>query len=214
MSSSVYPHRKVVDMSVYKRLAPWCLQFEEEQDVGTVVGVVPTRNAKSAPSSSNSSSGGDSVSGDPCQFTKDPKLKQSFWGIAYTPESTLYPTCGAKLSDIITDIQLLSQLTTICLYGADCNATALVLDAIQRTKVNMTVYIANHPLSNDNGTADNHQKTAFQNALTTFGTDHVGGVTVGNEFMLECINFGPASASLPSPSGGGSPKLGSRRQAR
>ncbi|KAF9061676.1 glycoside hydrolase superfamily [Rhodocollybia butyracea] len=158
--------------------------------VGTVVGVVLTRNAKSVPSSSNSSSSsGGSVSGDPSQFTKDPKLKQSFWGIAYTPESTLYPTCGAKLSDIVTDIQLLSQLTTrIRLYGADCNATALVLDAIQRTKVNMTVYIANYPLSNDNGTAYNRQKTAIQNALTTFGTDHVGGVTVGNEFMLDYLS--------------------------
>ncbi|KAJ3741758.1 glycoside hydrolase superfamily, partial [Lentinula detonsa] len=110
-------------------------------------------------------------------------------GIAYTPEGTLYPDCGAKLSDVVTDIQLLSQLTTrIRVYGADCNTTALVLNAIQLTKVNMTVYIANYPEATDNGEAYDHQKSAIQSAIQTFGTDHIAGVTVGNKFILDYLD--------------------------
>ncbi|KAJ3822182.1 glycoside hydrolase family 17 protein [Lentinula raphanica] len=152
--------------------------------VAIVLGVVLSRK-----SSSSSSSSDDSISGDPSQFTKDSRLKQSFWGIAYTPEGTLYPDCGAKLSDVVTDIQLLSQLTTrIRVYGADCNTTALVLDAIQLTKVNMTVYIANYPESDDNGEAYDRQKSAIQSAIQTFGVDHIAGVTVGNEFILDYLD--------------------------
>ncbi|KAJ3736178.1 hypothetical protein DFJ43DRAFT_990237, partial [Lentinula guzmanii] len=125
---------------------------------------------------------------DPSQFTKDSSLKQSFWGIAYTPEGTLYRDCGAKLFlDVVTDIQLLSQLTMV-IYGADCNTTALVLNAIQLTKVNMTVYIANYPEATDNGEAYDRQKSAIQSAIQTFSTDHIAGVTVGNEFILDYLD--------------------------
>lgn len=55
-----------------------------------VLGVVLSRKISSSSSS-------DLVSGDPSDFAKDSRLKQSFWGIAYTPEGTLYPDCGAKL---------------------------------------------------------------------------------------------------------------------
>ncbi|KAJ3712979.1 glycoside hydrolase superfamily [Lentinula guzmanii] len=151
--------------------------------VAVILGVVLSRK------NSSSSSSDDSISGDPSQFTKDSSLKQSFWGIAYTPEGTLYPDCGAKLSDVVTDIQLLSQLTTrIRVYGADCNTTALVLNAIQLTKVNMTVYIANYPEATDNGEAYDRQKSAIQSAIQTFGTDHIAGVTVGNEFILDYLD--------------------------
>ncbi|KIK54900.1 glycoside hydrolase family 17 protein [Collybiopsis luxurians FD-317 M1] len=159
--------------------------------VAIVVGVVLSQEKKS---SSSSSSDDDSVSGDPSQFSKDSRLKQSFWGIAYTPEGTLYPDCGAKQSDVITDIQLLSQLTTrIRLYGADCNTTALVLNAINLTKVNLTVYIANYPQSDDNGEAYNRQKDAIKSAIQTYGSDHIAGVTVGNEFILNYLNANGAT---------------------
>ena len=29
------------------------------------------------------------------------------------------------------------------------------------------------------------QRDAIKDAITTFGTDHIAGVTVGNEFILE-----------------------------
>jgi len=41
------------------------------------------------------------------------------------------------------DGQILSQLTTrLRLYGANCNDTALVMQAIQDTKVDMTIWPA------------------------------------------------------------------------
>lgn len=49
----------------------------------------------------------------------------------------------------------------------------------------MSVYIANYPEATDNGTAYSRQKTAIEDAIKTYGTDHIAGVTVGNEFILE-----------------------------
>lgn len=34
---------------------------------------------------------------DPSTFVKDPALKQSFWGMAYTPEGSQLPGCGNNL---------------------------------------------------------------------------------------------------------------------
>ncbi|KAI0312323.1 glycoside hydrolase superfamily [Amylostereum chailletii] len=108
--------------------------------------------------------------------------------MAYTPEGSQLPDCGANILDVITDIQLMSQLTTrIRLYGADCNQSALVLDAIDRTKVNMTVWLGNYP-DPTNETAYTRQRDEIIAAIKTFGTDHIGGVTVGNEFILNYLN--------------------------
>ncbi|KAJ4465241.1 hypothetical protein C8J55DRAFT_260042 [Lentinula edodes] len=86
-------------------------------------------------------------------------------------------------------MQLLSQLTTrIRVYGADCNTTALVLSAIEFTKTNLTVYIANFPEADDNGEAYDLQKTMIQSPIQTYGTSHIAGVTVGNEFILDYLD--------------------------
>ncbi|KIK69740.1 glycoside hydrolase family 17 protein [Collybiopsis luxurians FD-317 M1] len=154
--------------------------------VAIVIGVVVSQLKKEKSSGSNSSS--KAITGNPSQFQKDSRLKQSFYGIAYSPGNP-FPDCGIELADVVTDMQLLSQLTTrIRLYGADCNATALVLEAIKLTQVNMTVFIANYPEATDNGTAYNRQKSAIEDAIKTYGTDHIGGVTVGNEFILDFLN--------------------------
>jgi exo-beta-1,3-glucanase (GH17 family) len=83
--------------------------------------------------------------------------------------------------EIFTDLMSYQRIR---LYGADCNQTSLVMDAIQRTKVNMTVYIGNYPVSTDNNTAYLRQRDELVKAIDDFGTDNIGGVTVGNEFML------------------------------
>ena len=101
--------------------------------------------------------------------------------------------------------QLMSQLTSrIRLYGADCNQTALVvrqgdflkisstyllislaqLEAIKQTKVDMQVYVGNYVVSDDIAVYQ-RQRDAIKDALQTYGTDHVAGITVGNEFMLK-----------------------------
>lgn len=103
------------------------------------------------------------------------------------PRDSLYPSCNQTLKDTIIDMQLLSQITTrIRLYGADCNQTALVLEAIKQTKTNIKVYPAIYLVDKDE-VAYQRQRTAIQEALQTYGTDHILGITVGNEFMLNYL---------------------------
>jgi len=176
--------------------------------IGVGVGVGVSNNHKSGNnrSSSNGSKGSGSGSGtnttvvpqtnpnDPSTFVKDARLKQSFYGLAYTPSGAIPPNCTSTLSDVITDIQLMSQLTTrVRLYGSDCNQSALVLEAIKQTKVNMEVFLGNYPEPNDNGTEYNQQKQAIVAAINTYGTDHISGVTVGNEFMLDYLTSNGAT---------------------
>jgi hypothetical protein len=49
----------------------------------------------------------------------------------------------------------------------------------------MTVYLGNYAIATDNGTAYDRQRDEIQSAIQTYGPDNVGGVTVGNEFMLK-----------------------------
>lgn len=142
--------------------------------------------------SGRSGSGGSSgsslgIGSDPSQFEQDKRLHKSFYGIAYTPEGALMPNCGAKLENVIRDVQLMSQLTSrIRLYGADCNQTALVLEAIKQTKVDMQVYLGNYIVSDDI-TVYQRQRDVIKAALQAYGVDHVAGITVGNEFMLNYL---------------------------
>ena len=72
--------------------------------VGVGVGVSQSKSSsnKSADGSGSGSSGsgsgsGSSSSGDPSDFEKNPALKQSFYGIAYTPEGSQLPECGNSI---------------------------------------------------------------------------------------------------------------------
>ncbi|KAF9223715.1 glycoside hydrolase family 17 protein [Gyrodon lividus] len=176
--------------------------------VGVSVGVVLSKKKTSNNSSSSGTASPTSTGvppgtnpDDPSNFQKNPALKQSFYGIAYTPLGSQLPDCGNSLQEVIEDIQLLSQLTTnIRLYGADCNQSALVLAAIEATKVNMNVYLGNYPAVDDNGTAYQRQKGEIMSALQTYGAEHVAGVTVGNEFILDYIT--EAGQSDPNGSAG------------
>ncbi|KIJ51442.1 glycoside hydrolase family 17 protein [Sphaerobolus stellatus SS14] len=167
--------------------------------VAVVAGVLATKHKNSSTSSSSGSSsstasgttGGGTVvqsdPNDPSTFTKDSRLHQSFYGIAYSPAGVILPDCGATQADVIEDIQLLSQLTTrIRLYGADCNQTSLVLAAIKATKVDMQVWVGNYVVPGDD-TAYTRQKAELATAFKQFGVDHVAGVTVGNEYMLNYL---------------------------
>jgi exo-beta-1,3-glucanase (GH17 family) len=147
-------------------------------------------SGSSGGSSGGGSSGGGSSSGGTgdSNFKKDPRLIRSFFGLAYQPEGSLLPNCSATQDAVTKDIQLMSQLTRrIRLYGADCNQSALVLEAIKRTKVDMEVYLGNYPNPDDNNEAYIRQRDVIKDAITTYGTDHIAGVTVGNEFMLNYV---------------------------
>jgi exo-beta-1,3-glucanase (GH17 family) len=169
--------------------------------VGVGVGVSNHNKSGNNRSSSNGSKGSGSGSGgntttvpqtnpnDPSTFVKDSRLKQSFYGIAYTPQGAIPPNCTSTLKDVISDIQLISQLTTrLRLYGSDCNQSALVLEAVKQTKVNLQVYLGNYPIATDNGTEYQQQKQAIVSAINTYGTNSIAGVTVGNEFMLNYLD--------------------------
>lgn len=117
------------------------------------------------------------------------------------------------------DIQQLSQLTkNLRMYGMACNQTEFVLDAIARTKVNSELP-ARRPLSSsthqitltwpslivtiwmgvyigDNSTVNEQQKSEALEVLQTYGTDHVSGVTVGNEYLLNAVDKTTAGAFI------------------
>ncbi|KAJ6539606.1 glycoside hydrolase superfamily [Mycena capillaripes] len=165
--------------------------------IGVGVGVGVSKSHKNTKASSAAASNSDSNStgvvsqtnpNDPSSFVKNSALKPAFYGLAYTPYGSQLPTCNNSLADVITDIQLLSQLTKrIRLYGADCNQSALVLEAIKQTKVDMKVFLGNYPVATDGGAAYVRQRDLIKDALTTYGTDHVAGITVGNEFILNYL---------------------------
>ncbi|KAH9015964.1 glycoside hydrolase family 17 protein [Lactarius deliciosus] len=157
-------------------------------------GNTSNRSSTSNSSGSNSSAVPQTDPNDPSTFVKDSRLKQSFFGLAYTPAGSQLPNCGNALSDVITDIQLISQLTTrIRLYGADCNQSALVLEAIKQTKVDLSVYLGNYPIPTDGGAAYTRQRDLIIDAVKTYGTDHIAGITVGNEWMLNYLNANGAT---------------------
>lgn len=156
---------------------------------GIAAWQVMKKNDSSSSSSSGVSStsknggGGTSVSGDPSKFTMDPNLKQSFYAMAYSPTGSILPTCGANLADVQRDIQLLSQLTTrIRTYGSDCNASSLVMQAIEDTKVDMTVWLGIYIDTDDTIWARQRDDTLA--IIQKYGTAHISGITVGNEFLL------------------------------
>ena len=51
----------------------------------------------------------------------------------------------------------------------------------------MTVYLGNYPDPADGGVAYARQRDAIIEAIKTYGTDHISGVTVGNEFILNYL---------------------------
>ena len=63
----------------------------------------------------------------------------------------------------------------------------LQLEAIERTKVNVSVYLGNYAVPTDGGASYIRQRDTIKEALQTYGADHVLGVTVGNEYMLKCV---------------------------
>ncbi|PVF92760.1 glycoside hydrolase [Serendipita vermifera] len=156
--------------------------------VGAVVG---SRKSDSDGGTGNGGSGGsgggNNGSGEGPSFPTDPRLHKSFWGIAYTPRGAI--DCTAEQEHIKKDIMQLSQLTTrLRLYAADCNVTALVLQAIEDLDVDMKIYagIYVHP----DVPSYTSQVAQLDYALLTYGTSRIAGITVGNEYVLNAPSRG------------------------
>ena len=50
----------------------------------------------------------------------------------------------------------------------------------------MKVWLGNYVIPEDS-TPYERQKQAIKDALQEYGTDHIGGITVGNEFILKYV---------------------------
>jgi len=57
----------------------------------------------------------------------------------------------------------------------------------------MQVYLGNYNLATDNGTAYLRQRDVIKEAIQTYGTNNILGVTVGNEFMLNYLDANGAT---------------------
>lgn len=167
--------------------------------IGVGVGVSQSHTRSTAVTSGSSGGSGSGGSGGgtsggtgggkPHNNYTDPKLKRVFWGIAYTPDWAL-PDFGCNItqSQVNRDIALLDQLTPrIRLYSSDCNQTAMVFEAIRQVKADMQVFIGISVTENADANYASQRDSALS-AIKTYGTDHVLGVTVGNEFMLNYLN--------------------------
>ena len=145
----------------------------------------PNPTSADSPYSTNTTS---SHNGD-TTFTPDPRLHQSFYGIDYTPHGTLYQKqCGVKYQDVLEDMKILQQLTTrIRLYGMDCDQASLVFKAIEELKANMgvvlTLWVDGNPVTYS------RQYNSFWEVLNKFGSDHIIGVSVGNEGNINLFDF-------------------------
>lgn len=62
------------------------------------------------------------------------------------------------------------------------------LEAIKVTKVDMEVYLGNYVVPEDR-TPYLRQRDVLKDAIETYGTKHIAGITVGNEFMLKYAPF-------------------------
>jgi len=131
------------------------------------------------------------------EFELDSRLHPSLYGMAYEPLGAILPTCGATFDQVLEDVYLMSQLTTrLRLYGTDCNATELVLDAIQQSGTNLSVYIGVYV--DNNVTVYERQRNETEHILKTYDINHILGITVGNEFILDNLtDLNISSASSP-----------------
>lgn len=73
------------------------------------------------------------------------------------------------------------------MYGTACSQADLTLQAIADTKVNMTVWLGTYLDPNGNQTINDQQTQWAVDAIQKHGTEHIGGVAIGNE----CVS--PAS---------------------
>lgn len=92
---------------------------------------------------------------------------------------------SSRLKPQPSNVHLLGALLAaarIRTYSTSCNQTQLTLQAIQDTKVNMTVWLGAYV--GQNSTVNEQQQQDVLDALQMYGTDHVSGITIGNE--LRC----------------------------
>ncbi|CDZ96384.1 glycoside hydrolase family 17 protein [Phaffia rhodozyma] len=125
----------------------------------------------------------------------NPNLTRSFHGIAYSASGVTLPDCGATQEAVTNDVLLLAQLTPrIRTYASDCNQTLYVFEAIRQTNADLMVWIGIYlSTGTDIDTVYERQWTAIESVINEYGTKNIGGITVGNEFLL--LSYGDGTAT-------------------
>lgn len=115
---------------------------------------------------------------------QESSITRSFYGMAYSPKGALLPDCGASQDQVTLEMGKLAALTPrIRLYGAYCNQTELVLEGIKQAgNVDLSVWLGIFIDGND--TVYERQLDAVTTAIKKYGTEHIAGITVGNEYLL------------------------------
>ncbi|KAG5342314.1 hypothetical protein C0989_003444 [Termitomyces sp. Mn162] len=137
--------------------------------VGVVVGVVVSKNKSqnsATLSSSTSSSGGKSTTGQATGITNgsnDPSVFEKDPNLHKSFYGMAYTPEGSMMPNCSNSL------------------------AIKQTKVEMEVFVGIYVLPDDNESYI-RQRDIVKDAIQTYGVDHIAGVTVGNEFMLNYIS--------------------------
>lgn len=69
-------------------------------------------------------------------------IGQKMYGVAYAPLNSMEPLCGVTAQDVELDLIKLSSITSrIRTYGMQCNQVELILNAIQKLDLDMSVSV-------------------------------------------------------------------------
>mgnify|MGYP001415174949 CR=1 FL=1 len=84
----------------------------------------------------------------------------------------------------LTATRLLKSYVSVFPLLNESSKLLFQLEAIKQTKVDLEVYPGIYTLP-DHPEVYIRQRDLILDAIRTYGTEHIGGITVGNEFMLK-----------------------------
>ncbi|WEJ94669.1 hypothetical protein PSN45_002162 [Yamadazyma tenuis] len=106
-----------------------------------------------------------------------------FSGISYSPLDSMEPHCGSNPADIEADLKLLSKATRkVRSYGLQCNQSEYILDAIIKSKLNMTLSMGVWIGEDDK--INTQQLEIMKKVLTKYPRKMFDSVFVGNEVLF------------------------------
>ena len=115
-------------------------------------------------------------------------LHKVFPGMDYTPMYTQYPGCTkypASQNNVTRDIAVLSQLTnTVRLYGTDCNATQMVIHAIDQLGLKGKMKIWMGVWQDKDNATNARQLQNMYDIFDKYGADDFLGIIMGNEVLF------------------------------
>jgi exo-beta-1,3-glucanase (GH17 family) len=163
---------------------------------GTIGGLLSQRGPDNAPkpaggtASQDKSQNGDLNKNSPeiKKLMNNKNLHKVFPGVDYTPMYTQYPECqklGASQNNVTRDIAVLSQLTNIVrLYGTDCNATQMVIHAIDQLGLKGKMKIWLGVWQDKNAQTNARQLKTMYDIFDEYGADDFLGIIMGNEVLF------------------------------